>query len=297
MNRTRPIFLDTDIGSDPDDAMTLVQMKGAGVDLRGISLGYGPTKLRESIARRYLSELRWQIPLAPGRNDTLSGEKIWLSGREARTLGPLAHFSARSVDAVSFLAREIRNSPEPCTLLCIAPLTNVAELLTLDPQLRHKIRELVIMGGDFSHGKPEHNFKSDVTAANIVLSSGIPTTVVGLDVTQQMKMGKAEIEVIRKAGSVGQMLAGEIYDWWDFWNEEWSVPHDPVALVALLRPELFTFSDKGSISVGAKGKNLGVSKFVVGNGSCRIVETYDVDKVRSIILEQIIEGAKVNAAN
>lgn len=296
MKKTTEIFLDTDIGTDPDDAMTLVQLRGSGAQLGGITLGYGPTVLREAIARRYLDEMGWEVPLAIGREDTLSGKGIWMSGREGLTLGDLDTEIGRDEDAVSFLATAIENCINPCIILCISPLTNIAELLTLRPEIARKIGHLVIMGGDFSNGAPEHNFLSDVTAANIVLSSGLSTTVIGLDATMQLKLGRTEIERIRESGPVGEMLAREIYDWWDFWNEEWSVPHDPIALVAMLQPDLFTFSKRGAISISTDEDNLGVSHFVPGQGNCRIVEAYDVEKVRSVITEQIVKGARDRAS-
>jgi inosine-uridine nucleoside N-ribohydrolase len=291
------LLLDTDIGTDADDAMTLVQLAGASVSLKGITLGYGPTCLRWSIAKHYLDAMSWNIPLHAGKSETLSGKEIWLSGREGRTLDGLDFSYRCSEDAVDFLAQTLRASSEPLTLLCISPLTNIGELLTNFPDVKSKIEQLVIMGGNFVEEAAEHNFASDTVAANRVLESGIRTTVIGLDATKQLKLFKSDMEEIRRAGRVGEMLAREIDDWWDFWDETWSVPHDPIALVALETPGLFEFSEWGSVRVIEEGALEGVSVFTPGDGNVRYVTSYDKSEVGNRIIEQIVKGARKNATD
>jgi purine nucleosidase len=289
------LLLDTDIGTDADDAMTLVQLAGSDVELKGVTVGYGPTALRLAIAKHYLKRMRWDVPVHAGTDKTMSGKEIWLSGREGRTLMGLEEESQVQVDAVDFLAEVIRNSAEPISLLSIAPPTNIGQLFQAHPDVIPKIEHLVVMGGNFADETPEHNFASDAVAANYVLRSGIPTTLVGLDATKQLKLHRGHMEAIRQVGPVGEILVNEIYDWWDFWKEEWSVPHDPIALVALEDPGLFEFSKWGKVCVTEGGVAEGVSVFTPGGGNVRYVTGYEVSEVGNRIVKQIVTGATKHA--
>lgn len=289
------LLLDTDIGTDADDAMTLVQLAGSDVELKGVTVGYGPTAMRLAIAKHYLKSMRWDVPVHAGPDKTMSGKEIWLSGREGRTLMGLEATSQVEHDAVDFLAEVIKSSQEPIALLSIAPPTNLGQLFRLHPDVIPKIEHLVVMGGNFADETPEHNFASDAVAANLVLGSGIPITLVGLDATQQLKLYREHMERIRQAGPVGELLVSEIYDWWDFWREEWSVPHDPIALVALENPDLFEFSEWGKVHVTEGGVAEGVSVFSPGGGNVRYVTRYHVAEVGTRIVEQIVRGATKHA--
>jgi purine nucleosidase len=289
------ILLDTDIGTDVDDAMTLVQLAGSSVELKGVTVGYGPTAMRLAIAKHYLRGLKWDVPVHAGSQQTLSGKEIWLSGREGRTLVGLEEFGQINEDAVNFLAEFIERSIEPITILCISPLTNIGQLFQSHPHVIPKVESLVIMGGNFDDGSPEHNFASDVVAANVVLGSGVPTTLIGLDATRRLKLYRHHMEEVRQTGPVGEMLVREVFDWWDFWNEAWSVPHDPIALVALESPGLFEFSEWGKVRVIETGDAEGVSVFTPSGGNVRYVTGYDIEAVGNQIVEQIVRGATRNA--
>ena len=57
------------------------------------------------------------------------------------------------------------------------------------------------MGGEFTGRRPEHNFRSDVTAAHKVLTSGIPSLYVGLDVTTTVWFDEADLASVTSSGS------------------------------------------------------------------------------------------------
>lgn len=89
--------------------------------------------------------------------------------------------------AIDLLAKVLRESEEPVTLVPVGPLTNVALFLKVHPELVPRIRELVIMGGTASVGtiRPTVSFNifHDPEAAAIVFGSGLPITMVGSNVT------------------------------------------------------------------------------------------------------------------
>lgn len=97
-------------------------------------------------------------------------------------------FSGRADELIPEMARQ---SPGELTLIAIGPLTNLALGLQRDPEGMKKLKEVVIMGGAVRTGGnitpfAEFNFFVDPTAAKIVLESGLPMTLVPLDVTHQV---------------------------------------------------------------------------------------------------------------
>jgi len=284
------IILDTDIGSDADDAMALVQLLALKVEVLGITTAYGPTDFRARIAQHYLSLMGSKAEVFAGEQEPMSGKKVWLSGREGRVLPNLDAVEVSKTPAIQFLKNTLRETQERITILAIAPLTNIARVLEAEPSLAQKIEQIVVMGGDFRDGTQEHNFASDSRAAAIVMASGIEITLVGLDATTQLKLYKPQIDQIAAAGRTGKTLEDEILDWWDYWKETWSVPHDPIAIVALLSPELFEFSPKGTVEILQGGELDGVSIFKPGLGNSRYVETFDLDRVAKEIIDSIVLG-------
>lgn len=285
-------ILDTDIGTDADDAMALIQLLGSGQQVIGITTSYGPTHFRARIARHYLDLMSATVPVFAGEQSPMSGKKVWLSGREGRKLPNLDALRFEDTPAVDFLSKTLKESDGKVVIFCIGPLTNIGTLLEREPGIVAKIHQLVIMGGNFTSSTPEHNFACDSKAAAVVMSSGIDMTLVGLDATRQLKFLGPQIEEIASAGEIGLTLATETLDWWDFKGVEWGVPHDPIAICAALRPELFQFSSLGSVEITQGGELEGVSQFKPGKGTARFAKTFAQDKVGRDILDAVLRGCK-----
>lgn len=87
------------------------------------------------------------------------------------------------------MAKTLRESAEPVTIVSTGPQTNVALLLNSHPELHSKIARIVIMGGAMGLGNwtpaAEFNIYVDPEAAEIVFQSGIPVVMAGLDVTHK----------------------------------------------------------------------------------------------------------------
>lgn len=98
------------------------------------------------------------------------------------------------------------------------------------------------MGGAYWLNYAEHNIEMDVVAARIVFESGIPITAIGLDVTLRVWVTEAQVELIRNLpNGLGPMLEDQIRRWWRFLGTNKNNPHDPLAALAMVRPELFSF--------------------------------------------------------
>ena len=129
----------------------------------------------------------------------------------------------------------------------VGPLTNVADAL----EGPHRIEQLVIMGGDITSGKPEHNISCDVAAAQAVFAAGVPAVVTGIDQTERVVLNEDEIAAIEASGALGALLAAEIRQFRS-WLGRPNSPHDPIAVLAAVRPELFTFA-RGWVRVNSDG--------------------------------------------
>lgn len=110
----------------------------------------------------------------------------------------------------------------------------------------------IIMGGDFSTDEPEHNLLCDVTAAQAVFAAGVPAVVTGIDQTERVILTEAQLGSIAAAGALGELLVAEI-ELFRSWLGRPDSPHDPIAVLAVVRPELFTFV-RGRIHVSADGR-------------------------------------------
>jgi inosine-uridine nucleoside N-ribohydrolase len=116
-----------------------------------------------------------------------------------------------------------------------------------------------VMGGRFDTTEPEHNFSSDIKAAAEVFESGMPATVVGLEITTQTLIETDHLAQIATAGALGRQLEAEVHQWWDFTGRRSNHPHDPLAVLAMLRPDLFGFRPVAGVRVIGSGELAGVS--------------------------------------
>ena len=285
--QTRTLIFDTDIGSDVDDAMALAQIIGTPeLRLDSVTTVYGDTLLRAKIARRYGVLARQDLAVHAGQSTPLSGREVWWPGHEGSLHEELDRETIAERPAVEHLITTLRARPGEIDVVAVGPLTNIAEALEREPQVATWIRHLWIMGGSFPPGsKAEHNFRSDAVAASTVLSAGIPTTVTGLDVTRQLGIDQAGLDLIGAAGALGAALRADIQQWWEFWQQEWNVPHDPVAVLTLSRPDLFTFSEPGVVEID---KSDGMSTFTPdAAGTIRVALTVDGPRAAAAIIEAI----------
>jgi purine nucleosidase len=148
------------------------------------------------------------------------------------------------------------------------------------------------MGGDFRDpAVGEHNLASDHVAAARVLAAGVPTTVVGIDVTRQVVFRDAEIDRFAASGPLGAVVAGEMRAWMARWDEDFEVPHDPLTALAMLQPELFTLTPPGTVRVsqGEDGPP-GAVRWQDGPGTVRVAVGVDVAAARAAMADRIAAG-------
>jgi len=248
------IILDTDIGTDVDDALALAVLLGSQeVDLVGITTVYGDVRLRSQIAMNLCSMVNKEIPTYMGEDKTISGREVWMSGSEGKNFESLDSFTPQATSAVDFLIEAVIAQPQAIDVIAIGPLTNLARAIQSSRDFEKKVKRVWIMGGDFTQSKVEHNFKCDIDAARIVLESNVPITILDLPSSQKTIIGMQEIEQIRNAPVIGTLLYSEIMSWIKPRNQDWTIPHDPIAALSLLAPEFFEASSPGKAKVDSDG--------------------------------------------
>lgn len=238
------LAMDTDIGTDVDDILALAMILGsAEVALTAVTTVYGDTPLRARMVHRTYSVAGIQAPpIAAGARATRSGKDVWWAGHEGALMPDLqSELFDESLDADTLL-RTAR------IVAAVGPLTNVANAL----EGPHDIEQLVIMGGDFDSGPPEHNISCDAAAAQAVFEAGTPAVVTGIDQTRRAVLSDAHVTTIERSGPVGKLLAAELEQFRN-WLGGPNSPHDPVAILAAIRPDLFTFAP-GTVRVESDGR-------------------------------------------
>ena len=248
------VILDTDIGTDVDDALALAALMGSKeVDLIGITTVYGDVRLRSAIAMHLCSLVNREIPTFAGEGKTISGREVWVSGSEGKNYENLASFTPQITSAVDFLVNAVVSQPNSIDVIAIGPLTNIARAIQSNQDFEKKVKRVWIMGGDFTQSRVEHNFKCDVDAARIVLESNVPISILDLPSSQKTIIRMEEIEQIRNAPALGALLYSEIMSWIRPRNQDWTIPHDPIAALTLLAPEFFETSPAGNVTIDPEG--------------------------------------------
>src|SRR5665647_1862140 len=167
------IILDTDIGSDIDDAICLAYLLAKPeCELLGITTVSGEADKRAMVASMICEAAGKHIPIFPGAEEPLTIPQKQPIARQAKVLPAWEHEKKfPHGEAIEFMRQTIRKNPGEITLIAIGPLTNIALLFKIDPEIPHLIKSLVIMGGVFINLNPyptEWNIRCDPHAAAIV---------------------------------------------------------------------------------------------------------------------------------
>ncbi|AVP83869.1 pyrimidine-specific ribonucleoside hydrolase RihA [Aeromonas hydrophila] len=251
-----PVILDCDPGHD--DAIALIlALASPELKVLAVTTSAGnqtPDKTLNNALRILTLLGRDDIPVAAGAPKPLARELIIAdnvhgeSGLDGPKL-PDPAFAPVAMTALELMAKCLRESPEPVTLVPTGPLTNIALLLAAHPELKSKIARIVLMGGAAGPGNwtpaAEFNIYVDPEAADMVFKSGLPITMCGLDVTHQAQVMDEDIERVRAiTNPVAQCVAGlldffMIYHRDPKWGFAGAPLHDPCTIAWLLAPALF----------------------------------------------------------
>ncbi|APX17475.1 nucleoside hydrolase [Phaeobacter inhibens] len=255
----RKIIIDTDPGQDDAVAILLALASPQEIDLLGITCVAGnvPLALTQTNARR-VCEVAGRPDVAvhagcdaPLQRPLITAEhvhgKTGLDGPELwDPTMPLA--AAHGVDFIIDSLR--REAPGTVTLCPLGPLTNIAAAFQKAPDIVDRVQEIVLMGGAyFEVGNitpaAEFNIYVDPEAAAAVLTSGVPITMMPLDVTHKALATRARVEKIRALDTKVARFTAEMLDFFERFDvekygSEGGPLHDPCVIAYLIRPELFS---------------------------------------------------------
>ncbi|NIY73081.1 nucleoside hydrolase [Marivivens donghaensis] len=255
----RKIIIDTDPGQDDAVAILLAIASPEEIDLLGVTAVAGnvPLPLTQKNTR-IVCELagRPDIKVFEGCDAPLSRKLVTAEHVHGKTgldgpVMPDPTMPLQDQHAVDFIIDTLRAEPAGTVTICpIGPLTNVAAAFEKAPDIIEKVQEIVLMGGAyFEVGNitpaAEFNIYVDPEAAAIVFKSGVPITMMPLDVTHKALTNKARVDAFRNMGTkVGTMVA----EWTDFferfdkekYGSEGAPLHDPCTIAYLIKPELFS---------------------------------------------------------
>jgi pyrimidine-specific ribonucleoside hydrolase len=215
------VIIDTDPGVD-DALALLLAMRSPELKIEAITpvAGNVPLDLTLPNALRMVEIAgRTDIPVAAGARAPLMRRLVTATYAHGENGLGGAIFPEPTTKPVALPAAEmirqiVRKYPGEVTLITIGPLTNIATALNSDPELASMVRALVMMGGSLSGGNitpaAEFNVYVDPEAARIVFQSGIPITMVGLDVTRRTSLTDEHVRTLEVAQNPVSQAAAKI---------------------------------------------------------------------------------------
>ncbi|MFQ6010250.1 MAG: nucleoside hydrolase [Candidatus Aenigmatarchaeota archaeon] len=273
---TKKIIIDTDIGVDIDDTIALAMAcLSKDVEIKAVTTVYGYVEKKARIARKVADLCGIDVPIAPGESKPRSNVKVPLTDLEDRMLPECPDIEFKSY-APELIVSKIMENKNNIYLACLAPLTNIAKAIEIEPEITSYVKEIYFMGGTSKRKKPSHNIRSDVKSADIVLMSGIPMTLVSTETSKKAYWTPEEQEEIRK---LNPPLTDFIYrqgkNWLELAKRDLVYLYDPLTITTAITDE-FVKMDNFHVSMTKGGRYAGRTHIRKDNTS-HIRFVYDVD--------------------
>lgn len=277
------VLLDTDIGSDIDDAICLAYLLARpDCELLGITTVTGEPERRAMLASAICKAAGREVPIFPGAPRPLLAAVRQPHASQAVALERWPHETSFPAGrAIGFMRDVIRSHPGEVTLLTIGPLTNVALLFTLDPEIPHLLKALYMMVGSFARNETgmrlEWNALNDPHAAAVVYNARPPIhRSIGLDVTVQVRMHADEVRRRFQTPRLRPVL-----DMAEVWFRERPeiVFHDPLAAATIFDEEICAY-ERGVVEVELVSARLaGLTHFSPApDGPHEVATTVDAER-------------------
>ena len=253
----KKIIIDTDPGQD-DAVALLLALASKELEILGVTCVAGnvPLSLTSENARKILELTRYtEIPVFAGADRPIKRTLVTAEHVHGKTGidGPVLEkpkIKLQSKEAIEFIIETILSYPKDEITLCtLGPLTNIGLAFQREPRIKTLIKEIIMMGGGFFEGgnitpAAEFNIYVDPEAAAEVLDSGIPITMLPLDVTHKALTSRSRIESFRKIGNKAGIATAEMLDFFERFDvekygSEGGPLHDPNVIVYLLRPDFY----------------------------------------------------------
>lgn len=253
------IWIDCDPGIDDAIAIAALAASQDSLNIHGISTVAGNQTI-ERVTNNALALsdfLSLEVPIVSGQVGPLTREKVD-AGHVHGTTGlgntvlPKTSKTVEPGNSIGFIRDTIMNLPngEKMTLVPVGPLTNIALLLRVFPEVYEKIEKIVIMGGGtYGNRTPtaEFNIWGDPEAAKMVFDSKLPIVMCGLDVTHKSGLNRQQVKALYESDKEIQHAFGDMLNFYfdspAYINSELVHIHDAVAVIYVTNPEIFTGLD------------------------------------------------------
>ena len=248
--KPRIVIIDTDPGID-DAAAIAVMLSEPSLDVKLIASVSGNVGIEHTTnnALKLLTFLKKDVPVAKGAAAPLLRDNRFATNAHGQSgMGGFEFPEPKKEllleeNAVLSEYRILKEAGEKVTILTLGPLTNIALLIQTFPEVKEKIEEIIMMGGSTERGNigiyGEFNVTIDPEAAKIVFRSGIPITMVGLDIGRKARLTAEDLEELEKSGEAGTMISSLFRSYDGGHVEEGVKMYDPSAAMYLMEPELF----------------------------------------------------------
>lgn len=314
---TRPVLLDCDPGID-DMIAILTAVASPEVELVGVTTVGGNVGI-DTTTRNALNVLalagRADIPVARGAArpylrslDNRAASVHGDNGLGGITL-PASGTGPVEATALELIVETVRAATEPVTLVATGPLTNVAHLFAVHPDVASRLARLVVMGGSIGAGNrtpaAEFNIWADPEAAYRVLTEPglprpVPTTLVGLDVTYRTAYREDDLRRLRSAGTVATLCADALEYYLSAYRRDNgmdAVPlHDPLAMAEAIRPGLVTvepaYVEVDTTTGPSRGNTLVDLRGVLGQPTAEVALDVDVPSALEFITTRLKDYAR-----
>lgn len=299
----RAMIVDTDMA--PDDMLALLYLLSRpDVNLRAITIsGTGITRCAAGIknARAILETMqRATIPVACGRETPLQNTHAfpneWRDAMENYLQLESSNTRAPNESAVELLTRILDAPNEKITILTLGPLTNLADAFAQHPTLTRQIEMVYSMGGAVNgagnvsnHNAAEWNFYIDPFAAQQVIASDVPLTLVPLDATNRVPVTRAFLEKMRAQQTTrAAQLAKKILDTqraeiengaYYFW--------DPLAAVVVTDLSVVTFEIKNIAAATTDDADAGRVALIEEGAAVRVAVDADAARFEQIFWQTL----------
>jgi inosine-uridine nucleoside N-ribohydrolase len=249
------VWIDCDPGIDDAIALAAAAASQDALHIHGISTVAGNQTI-ERVTNNALalsSFLKLDVPVVRGAEGPLTRAKedaghVHGETGLGNTVLPKTEKQAEKGNTFQLIRDAIMNLPEDekMTLVPVGPLTNIALLLKVYPEVSTRIKEIVLMGGGtFGNRTPtaEFNIWGDPEAAKIVFDSDLPIVMCGLDVTHKSGLDRNQVEAMFTSQNEVQQAFGDMlkfyFDSPAYINSDLVHIHDAVAVIYVTNPEIF----------------------------------------------------------
>lgn len=304
-------ILDVDTGID--DALAIAYaVNSPELNILGITTGFGNVSAEEATRNTFqvLQLLgRNDIPVIKGadqpfRRETTRHRAYDVHGKDGLGNIGLPDPAAIVPDthASDYIISMVKKYPNEVTLVTVGTQTNMALAIEKDPSIITMVKEVIIMGGAVNvpgnvTSYAEANFYADAEAADYVLRSGLPITLVGLDITMQTLLKRESLEDWRGRGiEIGTAFANMCSFYMDFYEQNnphlgGCALHDPLAVAVAVEPS-FIKTKTMQVDVSTNKQNLGQSIGKDSQQGIKVGLEVDKEAFTSHFLERILPCEK-----